>query len=98
MIARQVPLSMGFSRQEFWSRLPCPPGDLPNPRTEPCLFIYLFIIYFWLCWVFLAVYGLSLAMESRGYSQVVISGLLIVVASLVAELGLSVHRLSSCGT
>ena len=29
-------LSMGFSRQEFWSRLPCPsPGDLPDPGTEP---------------------------------------------------------------
>ena len=27
---------MGFSRQEYWSRLPCPqPGDLPNPGTEP---------------------------------------------------------------
>ena len=26
---------MGFSRQEYWSGLPCPPpGDLPNPRTE----------------------------------------------------------------
>jgi len=27
---------MGFSRQEYWSRLPCPPpGDLPNPGMEP---------------------------------------------------------------
>ena len=35
-IARQAPLSMGFSRQEHWSGLPFPsPGDLPNPRTEP---------------------------------------------------------------
>ena len=34
-IARQAPLSMGFSRQEYWSRLPFPPPrDLPNPRTE----------------------------------------------------------------
>ena len=31
-IACQAPLSMGFSRQEYWSGLPCPPpGDLPNP-------------------------------------------------------------------
>ena len=31
---RQAPLSMGFSSQEYWSRLPClPPGDLPNPGT-----------------------------------------------------------------
>ena len=32
----QAPLSMGFSRQEYWSGLPCPPsGDLPNSGTEP---------------------------------------------------------------
>ena len=31
----QAPLSVGFSRQEYWSGLPCPPpGDLPNPGTE----------------------------------------------------------------
>ena len=30
------PLSMEFSRQEYWSGLPFPPpGDLPNPETEP---------------------------------------------------------------
>ena len=29
------PLSMGFSRQEFWSGLPCPPGSLPNPGIDP---------------------------------------------------------------
>ena len=35
-IARQAPLSMGFSRKEYWSGLPCPPpGDLPNPGIEP---------------------------------------------------------------
>ena len=35
-VAFQVPLSMGFSRQEYWSGLPCPPpGDLPNPGIEP---------------------------------------------------------------
>ena len=29
-------LSMGFSRQEYWSGLPCPPpGDLPDPGIEP---------------------------------------------------------------
>ena len=34
--ARQAPLSMGFSRQEHWSGLPCPPpGDLPHPGVEP---------------------------------------------------------------
>ena len=35
-VAHQAPLSMGFSRQEYWSRLPFPsPGDLPNPGIEP---------------------------------------------------------------
>ena len=35
-IAHQAPLSMGFSRQEYWSGLPCPPpGDLPDPGIEP---------------------------------------------------------------
>ena len=35
-ITRQAPLSTGFSRQEYWSGLPCPPpGDLPNPGIEP---------------------------------------------------------------
>ena len=34
-VARQTPLSMGFSRQEPWSGLPWPPpGDLPNPGME----------------------------------------------------------------
>ena len=35
-VACQVPLSMGFSRQEYWSGLPFPSlGDLPDPGTEP---------------------------------------------------------------
>ena len=35
-VDRQAPLSMGFSRQEYWSGLPCPPpGDLPDPGIEP---------------------------------------------------------------
>ena len=35
-IACQAPLSMGFSRQEYWSGLPFPsPGDLPNPGIKP---------------------------------------------------------------
>ena len=35
-VARQAPLSMGFSRQEYWNRLPFPsPVDLPDPGREP---------------------------------------------------------------
>ena len=34
-VALQAPLSMGFSRQEYWSGLPYPtPGDLPHPGIE----------------------------------------------------------------
>ena len=34
-IAHQAPLSMEFSRQEYWSGLPCPPpGDLPDPGIK----------------------------------------------------------------
>ena len=34
-VARQAPLFMGFSRQEYWSGLPCPPpGDLPDPGIQ----------------------------------------------------------------
>ena len=35
-VAYQAPLSMGFSRQEYWSGLPFPsPGDLPKPGIQP---------------------------------------------------------------
>ena len=36
IIVHQAPLSLEFSRQEYWSRLLCPPpGDLPDPGIEP---------------------------------------------------------------
>jgi len=35
LVARQAPLSMGFSRQEYWSGLSCPPlGELPHPKMK----------------------------------------------------------------
>ena len=35
-VAHQAPLSIGFSRQEYWSELPCPPpGNLPDPGIKP---------------------------------------------------------------
>ena len=35
-VAHQAPLSVGFSRQEYWSRLPFPsPRDLPDPGIKP---------------------------------------------------------------
>ena len=59
-------------------------------------YIYIYIlhvhtaifIYFWLYWVFTAACGPSLDVASRGYSLIAVRGLLIVVASLVAEHGL----------
>ena len=40
IVAHQVPLSMGFPRQEYWSGLPFSfPGDLPNPGIEPVSFM-----------------------------------------------------------
>ena len=43
VVACQAPLSMAFSRQECWSRLPCPPpGDLPNPGIK---FVSLLFLY-----------------------------------------------------
>ena len=37
-VAYQAPLSIGFSRQEYWSGLPCPlPGDLPHSGMEPSI-------------------------------------------------------------
>ena len=41
-VAHQAPFSMGFSRQEYWSELPClPPEYLPNPGIEPMSHIYI---------------------------------------------------------
>ena len=37
-VACQAPLSLEFSRQEYWSGLSCPPpGDLPKPEIETCV-------------------------------------------------------------
>ena len=45
-VAHQTPLSVGLSRQEYWSGLPCsPPGDLPNPGLNPGLMHCRWILY-----------------------------------------------------
>ena len=37
-VAHQAPLTMGFSRQEYWSGLPCPPpGESSPPRDQTCI-------------------------------------------------------------
>ena len=55
-VAHQAPLSMGFSRKEYWSGLPCPlPGNLPYPGIEPAslmsiqnwqVFFFFFFFFF----------------------------------------------------
>ena len=39
-VACQASLSTGFSRQEYWSGLPCSPGDIPDPGIEPVSPVY----------------------------------------------------------
>ena len=46
------------------------------------------LLYYWLCWVFLAAHQLSVVVVSRGCSLVLVLGLFIVAASVVAK-----HRL-----
>ena len=47
-ITQQASLSMGFSRQEYWSGFLFPsPGDLPNPGIEPVSYIGRQILYHW---------------------------------------------------
>ena len=47
--ASQAPLSMGFSRQEYWSGLPFPPpGDLPDLGIEPTSFTSIYLIGRWI--------------------------------------------------
>ena len=41
-VAHQAPLSIGFSRQEYWRRLPFPsPGDLPDPEIKAVSLVFL---------------------------------------------------------
>ena len=65
--------------------------------TGSYLLIY-FYIYFWLCWVFVSVRGLSPVVASGGHSSSRCAGLFTIAASLVAEHRLQTHRLSSCGS
>ena len=66
------------------------PQFLPLSTKPPWLAPHGFLfVYFWLRSVFVAVFRLSLAVESGGYSLDVVCGLLTAVASLVGEHGLS---------
>ena len=60
-------------------------------------FIYFLFIYFWLCWVFVSVRGLSLVAASGGHSSSRCAGLSL-SWPLVAEHRLQTRRLSNCGS
>ena len=122
----QAPLSVGFSRHEYWSGLPCPPpGDLPDSGMEPkspvcpalqtdalplssqgspqfinrCIFFkkIVFWFFFWLHWVFVAVQGLSLVVESTDDS-LVMHRLLVQWLLLLPGTGSVAHQLQQSGT
>ena len=67
-----------FSKSKF-------PSGIIYFQSEQLLFAF---IYFCLCWVFIAMWGISLVAAIGGYSLVAVCRLLIVMASLVAEHGL----------
>ena len=65
-VAYQAPPSMGFSRQEYWGGVPLPSPWL-HDYSRPKKTIIFKIHYLWLCWVSVAVCGLSLVVEGRDY-------------------------------
>ena len=60
--------------------------------------LFIYFIYFWLCWVFVSVRGLSLVAASRGRSSLRCAGLSLSRPLFVAEHRLQTRRLSSCGS
>ena len=61
--------------------------------------MYLFIlIYFWLCWVFVATHGLALAVASRGYYLVVVLGISHCGDFCLRAWALGYAGFSSCGS
>ena len=85
-VAHQAPLPMGFSRQGYWSRLPCPPpGDLPNPGIKPTS---LSLLHWWVG---------SLPLAPPGKTQLLICSVIYLVSrrfpssSIPGPLGHSLH-------
>ena len=59
---------------------------------------FFFLIYFWLCWVFIAVCGLSLVVASRGYSSLRCADLSLQWLPSLQSMGSRHMGLSSCGS
>ena len=61
-------LFMGFSRQECWSGLPCsPPGDLPDPASNPCLLYWRWFLYCLATVKYLACWTISTFLNSSAH-------------------------------
>ena len=70
---------------------------LQLPKSNQAVSIF-FLIYLWLCWVFVSVQGLSLVVASGGPLFIAVRWPLTIAASLVAEHRLQTRRLSNCGS
>ena len=70
-------------------------------QPKSCILFFFFFnlfIYFWLCWVFVSVRGLSLVVASGGHSSSLHVGLSLSQPLLLQEHRLQTRRLSSCGS
>ena len=74
------------------------PTDQGVISTFNFLFIYLFIIYFWLRWVFIAAHRLSLVVASGSYSSLQCAGFSLQWLLLLQSMGSRHAGFSSCGT
>ena len=75
-VAHQVPLSMGFSRWEYWSRLPFPsPGGLSDPGIEPrsgniiCIILFILYSYNYTFWKNLRGHWFTFAQEKPRWTE-----------------------------
>ena len=62
----------GFRGGGLFSKVELP--SLTLEMSNPVLSFLIYIIYFWLCWVFVAAHGLSLVVVSGGYSSLRCAG------------------------
>ena len=67
-VAHQAPLSIGFSRQEYWSVWPCPPPeDLPNPGIKPTSLVSRVLVreFFTICATWEVILAIVEVLKSR---------------------------------
>ena len=93
-----APRHVGSSQTRAQTRVPCIGRRILNHcATKGAQSILNLFIYFWLCWVFISVRGLSLVVASGGHSSSRCAGLSL-SRPLVAEHRLQTRRLSNCGS